>query len=117
MSRKLVERFIYLTKGFTIMKRIIIDYKIITKEIFNLLLKKYPNGYTNMDILSFRDKNKNLIEAVQVESDDTIYLVKVSKRLVDSMEDYNTEEDAYLQLDNQDLLFDTELPEDIDLEE
>ena len=99
------------------MKRIIIDYQKITKEIFDLLLKKYPNGYTNMDILSFRDKNKNLIEAVQVESEDAIYLVKVSKRLVDSMEDYNTEETAYTEMGDQDLLFDTEIPDDIDLEE
>lgn len=75
------------------MKRIIVDYSKLTKEILDLLVAKYPEGYNAMDIISFRDMNKNLIEAVQVESGETIYLVKVSKKLQTSMEEHDMDVD------------------------
>lgn len=77
------------------MKRIIVDYSKLTNEILDLLVAKYPEGYNAMDIISFRDAHKNLIEAVQVESSDTIYLVKVSKKLATSMEEHDTEHVDY----------------------
>ncbi len=92
------------------MKRIIVDYNKITKEILDLLVTTYPNGYNTMDIVSFRDKNMNLIDAIQVQNEDTIYLVKVSNKLTDTMEEYDTEDRTYDGFEDQDLLFDTELP-------
>lgn len=93
------------------MKRIIVDYSKITKEIMDLLVEKYPDGYNAIDVISFRDKNKNLIDAIQVESNDAVYLVKVSKKLSNTMEEYDTNDEQYEDYDDQDLLFDTELPE------
>lgn len=94
------------------MKRIIVDYSKITKEIMDLLVEKYPEGYNAIDVLSFRDKDKNLIDAIQVESEDAVYLVKVSKRLSNTMEEYDTNDEQYDDYDDQDLLFDTEFPVD-----
>ena len=99
------------------MKKIIVDYNKITKEILDLLVTTYPNGYNIIDIISFRDKKMNLIDAVQIQNDDTIYLVKVSNQLTDTMEDYDAKDDTYDDFDEQDFLFETELPEEnVDLE-
>jgi hypothetical protein len=83
------------------MRRLIVDYSKLTREILDLLVAKYPEGYNAMDIISFRDMNKNLIEAVQVDSEDTIYLVKVSKKLQISMEEHDIDAD----FDSDDTLF------------
>jgi len=98
------------------MKRIIVDYHKITKEILDLLVTTYPNGYYTMDIVSFRDKNMNLIDALQVQSEDAIYLVKVSDKLTDTMENYDTSDDTYKHFKDQDLLFGNEIPENVDLD-
>lgn len=98
------------------MKRIIVDYHKITKEILDLLVTTYPNGYYTMDIVSFRDKNMKLIDALQVQSEDAIYLVKVSNKLTDTMENYDTSHDTYKHFKDQDLLFSNEIPENVDLD-
>jgi hypothetical protein len=79
------------------MKRIIIDYKKLTPEILSLLVKKYPDGYDDKDVLVFKNSKKETIEAVEVKTEETIYLVKISTRLENTMtkfdvEDYEVEE-------------------------
>jgi hypothetical protein len=79
------------------MKRIIIDYKKLTPEILSLLVQKYPDGYDDRDVLVFKNSKKETVEAVEVKTEDTIYLVKISTRLEDTMtkfdvEDYEDEE-------------------------
>lgn len=88
------------------MKRVIIDYKKLTDELLNLLVQKFPDGYDPEDIIRFQNSHNELIEAVEVRTEDTIYLVKVSKGLATSIE--NFEEDD---LDSSDL------PEEFDDEE
>jgi len=68
------------------MRRVIVDYKKLNKEILNLLVKKFPDGYNDRDIISFKNHYNEAIEAVEVTTIDTIYLVKISKRLADSMQ-------------------------------
>jgi hypothetical protein len=78
------------------MIRKIVDYKKLNQDILNLLVDKFPDGYDDTDIISFRNVNKEVIEAVEVRTEDTIYLVKVGKRLVKAMEDFeddNQDED------------------------
>jgi hypothetical protein len=102
------------------MKRIIVDYSKLTTEILDLLVAKYPDGYNAMDVISFRDMNKNLIDAVQVETEDTIYLVKVSKKLETSMEEHDADMDEQNDdFEDNDLLFDvnTEIGEDADFDD
>ena len=79
------------------MKRIIIDYKKLTPEILSLLVQKYPDGYDDRDVLVFKNSKKETVEAVEVKTKDTVYLVKISTRLEDTMikfdvEDYEDEE-------------------------
>lgn len=75
------------------MKRIIVDYKKLTNEILKMISERYPDGYTDNDIIVFRNKDNEIIEAIEVKTDDTIYLVKVGKKLADSLEDYLSNED------------------------
>ncbi|MDO9262104.1 MAG: DNA primase [Flavobacteriaceae bacterium] len=76
------------------MRRIIVDYKKLTNEILKMISVRYPDGYNDKDIIVFRNKDNEIIEAIEVKTEDTIYLVKVGKKLADSLEDFlNTEED------------------------
>ena len=74
------------------MKRIIVDFKKLTPEILSLLVEKYPDGYDDDNIIEFRNAQNQLIEAVEVRTEDTIYLVKVSSSLVSSMASFDLED-------------------------
>ena len=67
------------------MQRVIIDYEKLTPEIVLLLNEKFPDGYDDNDIITFKSHNNETIDAVEVSTSDTIYLVKIGKHLVDSM--------------------------------
>jgi DNA-directed RNA polymerase subunit delta len=75
------------------MKRVIVDYAKLTNEILNLLVEKFPEGYDDSNIVRFRNAKNELIEAVEVRTDDTIYLVKVSTKLADRIENYDEDEE------------------------
>ncbi|MFY7811619.1 MAG: DNA primase [Flavobacterium sp.] len=78
------------------MKRIIVDYAKLTQEILDLLVEKYPDGYEEIDIVRFKNIQNELIEAVEVRTEDTIYLVKISKKLQDRMINYDDDFDLDL---------------------
>ena len=63
------------------MKRLLVDYKKLNHEIASLLIESYPHGYGDSDIISFKNSRNEIIEAVEVRTEDTIYLVKISKCL------------------------------------
>jgi hypothetical protein len=75
------------------MIRKIVDYQKLNEDILDLLVEKFPDGYDDSDIISFRNSQNEIIEAVEVRTEDTIYLVKVGKRLVQAMEDHEEDED------------------------
>lgn len=75
------------------MKRIIVDYAKLTNEILNLLVEKFPDGYDDSDIIRFRNAKNELVEAVEVKTEDTIYLVKVSTKLADRIENYDEDDE------------------------
>ncbi|TRZ45213.1 hypothetical protein [Robertkochia solimangrovi] len=75
------------------MRRVIVDYKKLTNEILTMLVEKYPDGYGDDDIIRFKNANNETIEAVEVRTDDTIYLVKVSTKLANSMENFEDDDD------------------------
>lgn len=75
------------------MKRIIVDYKKLTPEILSLLVEKYPDGYDDGQVISFKNARNETVEAVEVKTEDTVYLVKVSTRLENTMA--NFDEDDY----------------------
>ena len=75
------------------MKRVIVDYAKLTNEILNLLVERFPDGYDDSHIIRFRNAKNELIEAVEVRTEDTIYLVKVSTKLATSMENFDEDDD------------------------
>lgn len=63
------------------MTRRLIDYKKLDHQLANLLIDTYPYGYGDEDIISFKNGNGEIIEAVELRTSDTLYLVKISKSL------------------------------------
>ena len=98
------------------MRRVIVDYKKLTPEILELLSEKFPDGYNDDDIIVFDNHKNETIEAVEVKTDDCIYLVKVSSRLRYTMSSFeNTDE---LDLDNDGhVIVNTELNNEVINEE
>ena len=82
------------------LKRVIVDFKKLTPEILALLVERYPDGYDDDQIISFRNQHNEMIEAVEVITEDTKYLIKVSTKLAITMENYD--EDDYEEFDNDD---------------
>lgn len=75
------------------MKRVIVDYKKLTNEILSMLVEKYPDGYGDDDIIRFKNAKNETVEALEVRTEDTIYLVKVSTRLASTMENFDEEDE------------------------
>ena len=75
------------------MKRVIVDYAKLTHEILNLLVDRFPDGYDDSNIIRFRNAQNELVEAVEVRTDETIYLVKVSTKLADRIENYDEDDE------------------------
>ncbi|MGB1039927.1 MAG: hypothetical protein ACPGVD_03565 [Flavobacteriales bacterium] len=92
------------------MKRVIVDYIKIPEDILQKLVEKYPNGYNNRDIITFVNAKGKSVEAVELRTGDTCYLVKVSQNLEDIMDDYDSD-DEETDLDDD---FVDDLDEDIE---
>ena len=75
------------------MKRVIVDYAKLTNEILNLLVDRFPDGYDDSHIIRFRNAKNELIEAVEVKTEDTIYLVKVSTKLATRLENFDEDDE------------------------
>lgn len=115
------------------MKRVIVDYAKLTNEILTLLVEKFPDGYDDSDIIRFKNAKNETIEAVEVRTTDTIFLVKVSTKLSDRIENYDEDDiieeevvvDKIVGLKELDIeddeedenVIDSEDPEDIDDED
>jgi hypothetical protein len=81
-------------------KRIIVDFKKLTPEVLALLVEKYPDGYDDYNIIKFKNAKNVWIEAVQLETEDTKYLVKVSTKLAVTMENYDEDDYADFKADD-----------------
>ena len=77
------------------MKRVIVDYSKLTSDILDLLVDKYPDGYDFSDVISFKNIKGETVKAVEVRTEDTIYLVKISSLLEKTMEDYAEDSDSF----------------------
>ena len=81
------------------MKRVIVDYAKLTNEILTLLVEKFPEGYDESDIIRFKNARNEAIEAVEVRTEDTIYLVKVSTKLADRIENFDEDDEMDDEID------------------
>lgn len=94
------------------MRRVIVDYKKLTNEILSMLVEKYPDGYGDDDIIRFKNANNESIDAVEVRTEDTVYLVKVSTRLANTMEKFEDEDEEDFVA--EELADDLDIPQDED---
>jgi len=65
------------------MLRKLVDYKKLDHELAALLIETYPDGYGDDDIITFKNANGEVVEAVELRTNETLYLVKISKSLAD----------------------------------
>ncbi|WP_282159968.1 hypothetical protein [Ulvibacterium marinum] len=84
------------------MKRVIVDYKKLDSSLLDMLVEKYPDGYGDGDIISFRNAQGDWVECIEVTTEDTMYLVKVSKRLTTAMEEYDIDDSDEDEIDIND---------------
>lgn len=94
------------------LKRVIVDFKKLTPEILSLLVEKYPDGYDDENIITFKNANNEIVEAVEVTTNDTKYLVKVSTKLQVTMENYDEDDYEDFDDDDPDAVQDPELGEE-----
>ena len=81
------------------MKRVIVDYTKLTNEILNLLVDKFPDGYDDSNIIRFKNHKDETIEAVEVRTVNTIYLVKISTKLSERMVSFEDDDDIVVPLE------------------
>lgn len=77
------------------MKRVIVDYEKLNTDILDLLVEKYPDGYNYSDIISFQNSEGKTISTVEVRTDTTVYLVKISSKLEQTLEDYQEDDSSF----------------------
>ena len=63
------------------MKRIIKDYKSLSDEHIELINKHYPNGFENDNLISFVTPKGEFIKALEIKTDEAIYLFKIDKNM------------------------------------
>lgn len=94
------------------MKRVIVDYSKLTGEILNLLVEKFPDGYDDSNIIRFKNAKNETIEAVEVRTEDTIFLVKISTKLSDRIINYDEDDELAVEVDSIDALKGIEIEDD-----
>ena len=63
------------------MKRIIVGFDKLTPEILNLFVERFPDGYGDNDIIEFKNSTGETIQAVELKSTDTVYLIRIGKKM------------------------------------
>ncbi len=86
------------------MKRILVDYKKLDRELAALLIENYPDGYGDEDIIAFTNANGELVQAVELRTDDTMYLVKISKSLSNFISNFEDAIEKELETKDSDLV-------------
>ena len=96
------------------MKRIIVDYKRLDHATAALLIDLYPHGYGDEDIIVLKKPGGELIEAVEVKTDDTIYLVKISKSLSNFISNFEETIEKELRNSPEKQILEKEIDENIE---
>ena len=91
------------------LKRVIVDYKKLTPEVLKLLVEHYPYGYDEDDILTFKNASGETVEAVEVSTEDTKYLVKISAKLKITMANFEEIDDDDIEPDDADTPIDFDM--------
>lgn len=83
------------------LKRIIKDYKTLNQEHIDLINEHYPNGFENDNLISFVTPKGQFIKALEIKTEDTIYLFKIDKNMeVDDEENSENENLSMSEFEN-----------------
>ena len=97
------------------MKRLIIDSKKMTPDIMALVKEKYPEGYYEDDIIVFKNHKNETVEAIQVETPDTVYLIKIGQYLSIGLENFEMDVEVDPQVKPGDIEEDSSDDDDDDI--
>lgn len=87
------------------MLRKLVDYKKLNLDVASRLIERYPDGYGDEDIIVFKNINGEVIEAVEVKTEDTIYLVKISKSLAHFISNFEENMEKELQAKSTEIAY------------
>lgn len=93
------------------MLRKLVDYKKLDHELAALLIETYPDGYGDDDIITFKNAQGEYIEAVEIKTADTLYLVKISKSLASFISNFEDTIEKELETKNEPVLEQVDSPE------
>ena len=82
------------------MKRIITSFEKLDDKQIELFKTQYPDGYSSQDIISFKNLKGIDIKAIQISSNNAIYLVKLNEKLINRVYNDNEDSDVELEIDS-----------------
>ena len=82
------------------MKRIITSFEKLDDKQIELYKTQYPDGYSSQDIISFKNLKGIEIKAIQISSNNAIYLVKLNEKLINRIYNDNEDSDVELEIDS-----------------
>ena len=74
------------------MKRIIVGFEKLTPNILNLFVERFPDGYGDNDIIEFKNGTGETIQAVELKSTDTVYLIRIGKKMNQIIQEFEDEQ-------------------------
>ncbi len=77
--------------------RRIVDYKNLSNELIDKLDALYPDGYEDKDFVKFQNAQGDTISAIPLETDDAMFLVKLTTIVREITEDVEIEDPAILE--------------------
>ncbi|PIF01244.1 MAG: hypothetical protein CR994_01395 [Maribacter sp.] len=84
----------------------LIDYKKLNHHLATRLIEAYPNGYGDDDIITFKNAHGEIIETVELRTDDAVYLVKISKCFANFISNFEENMEKGLEPKQQDIFED-----------
>ena len=98
------------------MKRLLVDYKKLDHQLAAMLIELYPDGYGDDDIIAFTNAKGEMVQAVELRTEDVLYLVKISKSLSNFISNFEDSIEKELDSKNEDLVQETEIEMNLDQE-
>lgn len=88
------------------MKRIIKDFKKLDPEIITLIAEQYPSGYEESQLISFVNAKGEFIKALEIKTDDIVYLIKVDRQLDKHFDEQDEDDSDFIGGDEDNMSFD-----------
>ena len=86
------------------MKKVAVDFKFLTPELLESIVKAYPHGFTDTDVISFTNVNNEVEHRVKVILNDTLFLIKKNSlsKMLDERHEDKFDEDYFSSLPKDD---------------